>query len=48
MRGSVCDIVEIGDGQAPDLVRWSVERFVEIWGGIGWRHTTKPRPEPAA
>lgn len=25
-------IVEIGDGQVSDLVGWSVERFVEIWG----------------
>lgn len=24
-------IVEIGDGQVSDLVRWSVERFVDIW-----------------
>ncbi|MGH9936649.1 MAG: ATP-grasp domain-containing protein [Blastocatellia bacterium] len=28
-------IVEIGDGQVSDLVGWSVERFVEIWGDIG-------------
>ena len=27
-------IVEIGDGQVSDLVGWSVERFVEIWGDI--------------
>ncbi|MCI0391564.1 MAG: ATP-grasp domain-containing protein [Acidobacteria bacterium] len=25
-------IVEVGDGQVSDLVGWSVERFVEIWG----------------
>jgi ATP-grasp domain, R2K clade family 3 len=25
-------IVEIGDGQVSDLVGWSVERFVDIWG----------------
>ena len=28
-------IVEIGDGQVSDLVGWSVERFVEIWGEAG-------------
>jgi ATP-grasp domain, R2K clade family 3 len=25
-------IVEVGDGQVSDLVGWSVERFVGIWG----------------
>jgi hypothetical protein len=24
-------IVEIGDGQASDLVGWSVQRFIDIW-----------------
>ena len=28
-------IVEVGDGQVSDLVGWSVERFVEIWGETG-------------
>jgi len=25
-------IIEIGDGQVSDIVGWSVERFVDIWG----------------
>jgi ATP-grasp domain, R2K clade family 3 len=28
-------IVEVGDGQVSDLVGWSVERIVEIWGETG-------------
>jgi ATP-grasp domain-containing protein len=28
-------VVEIGDGQVSDLVRWSVKRFVDIWSEAG-------------
>ena len=31
-KDGVLRIVEIGDGQVSDLVGWSIERFIQIWG----------------
>jgi ATP-grasp domain-containing protein len=33
--GGVERIVETGDWQLSDLVGWSVERFVHVWGEVG-------------